>query len=193
MDQPEPQPGKQRRAADDFRTLEESVAAIRALTPEQHARLVHMAKPLLAGTRCEDRDLFHDVFVSIAAGRRRWPVGVDFVTFVHGAMKSVAFNLRRKARRVDLHPPASTETPNVLEQQRDPGPSPEACAELADLERRAHQALEGDELAQLLLMARVEGMSPKDFCEMQNISQKEFEAVSKRLQRRLQSRLVQGN
>lgn len=184
---PEREVRRKARADTDYRSCEEFIVAMRSLDGSEIKRLGLQARALVGGARLKESDLLSEAICATADGERRWPKDVGISAYLYMTMKSLASNARRKDAQL-LHVPVggdSLGTADPLSKLRDQAPDPEAKAVLADLERRAFALLDGDELAQLLLLSRMEGLGVAEFCEQNGLSTADYEAVTKSLQRKL--------
>lgn len=173
----------------DYHSCEEFIATMRSLEPTEIKRLGVQGISLVLGTTMTPDDLIGEAIRVTADGERRWPKDVNIGAYLYMAMKSLASSLRRREARL-IHVPVGGDKlgrGDRFAALADATDSPEMKAILADAEAKAFEALAGDELAGLLLLSRLEGQSPTEFCESNRLTSAEFEAVSKRLQRKLRS------
>lgn len=180
--------GEKRRDA-DYRTAEEFIIAMRALEPTEAKRLAMQGCRLALGSPMSGNDLLGEAIRLTADGERRWPKDVKIGAYLYMSMMSVASNERRRDAQL-VHVPLGGDADgrgDRLSGMADPSPSPEMRAVIADIETRAFAALADDELAQWLLLSRMERESVAEFCRRHALSASQFEAVSKRLQRKLRS------
>ena len=173
----------------DYRSCEEFVVAMRSLEPIEIKRLGLQGRALVVRTRMTANDLLSEAIRVTADSERRWPKDVTIGAYLYMTMKSLASNARRKEAQL-VHVPVGGDANgrgDHFSGVRDPALDPEMRAILADLETRAFQSLQGDELAQWLLLSRLEGEGPAEFCQRHGLTSGEHEAISKRLQRKLRS------
>lgn len=177
------------RADADYHSSEDFVIAMRALPPIEIKRLVLQGRALVLGTTMTSAEPLNEAIRATADGERRWPKDVAIATYLYMVMKSVVSNARRKDAQL-VHVPVGGDQSgqgDYFANMPDPGLSPEMRAILSNAEARAFALLESDELAQWLLLSRVEKETQAEFCQNHNLSNSEYEAVSKRLQRKLRS------
>jgi DNA-directed RNA polymerase specialized sigma24 family protein len=189
QERPEGKVRRDARADADYRSCEEFTVAMRSLDPTEIKRLGLQGRTLALGTLLTGNDLLSEAIRATADGERRWPNEVPIGAYLYMAMKSVASNERRKEAHVVRVPVGGDANGrgDRFAEICDPAPDPEMKAILADAEARAFSLLEGDELAQWLLLSRLEGESVAEFCHSHDLSGSQYEAVSKRLQRKLRS------
>src|SRR5699024_3053340 len=80
-------------------SVEDAQEAIDALNDADLIRLRKIAKNYNYATGIDTDDLVQKALVSIYAGERRWTGGTEFVSFVAGALKSIAYNQRTSAHQ----------------------------------------------------------------------------------------------
>lgn len=173
----------------DYHSCEDFVVAMRSLTAPEIKRLALQGRALAVGITMNAQDLLGEAIRATADGDRRWPKDVGLGAYLFMSMMSAASNERRKEAQL-IHVPIGGDANGLgdrLANLPDPAPSPETKAMFADIESRAFELLAGDELAEWLLLSRLEGEGRSVFCELHNISDKQYEAVTKRLQRKLRS------
>jgi RNA polymerase sigma-70 factor (ECF subfamily) len=186
---PEPEAGRETRHDADYCTSEEFVVAMRTLEPPEIKRLTLQGRALALGGPMSGDDLLSEAIRLTADGGRRWPRDVTIGAYLYMTMKGVASNARRRDAQL-VHVPLGGDTDGAgdrLSGIADTAASPEARAIFADIETRAFAALDGDDEAQWLLLSRLEGESMAAFRQRHGLSNTEFEAVSKRLQRKLRA------
>jgi DNA-directed RNA polymerase specialized sigma24 family protein len=186
---------EQSRAGSNAKSLDEVEDALDQLADEDIERLIAKADGFAFGTGVEGRDLFGDAVRSALEGARSWPDDITFVVFLTMSMKSIAWNLRRKARRttsVDM----SVEGHGAQDAQQRSAPDAETTA-LAGLRCKAlvekvFELFADDEKALAVVMGRVDRLPVDEICELGNIERNAYETVSKRVQRKLAEAIGSG-
>jgi DNA-directed RNA polymerase specialized sigma24 family protein len=176
---------KQGGTSDDIATDDEIEAAIRALAPAELLRLrrvaSYRARALAAhGLGFSGSDLLQEAIARTFAGKRRWRKAVAFVTYLLGAMRSIANHALER-----LH--GATVVPT-----EEDGVELPIAAQVADPERAAaaHQRLEqirsrfdGDTEVALVLDCLADGMTGIDIQRDLGLTAQQYETIIVRLRR----------
>ncbi|WP_165190800.1 sigma-70 family RNA polymerase sigma factor [Caulobacter soli] len=178
----------QPRGGTDAMSLDDLEDALDQLNDEDVERLVAKAGAYALGTGVEPVDLLHDAITAALDGTRSWPRSIMLEAFLVMSMKSIASNLRRKARRttpVDM----SSESHGVQEAQQrfvfeseDQALSGIRCKALIE---KVHDLFSDDEQALAVVLGRFDELSVQEICDFGNFDRKAYETVSKRVQRKL--------
>lgn len=162
--------------------------ALSAADWKRAERLAAFAARGLPGKTGED--LLHDTIVQLLTGDRRFPKGVHPLVVLKTAMRSNASNTRRVERRSPIEdglPVAGhsmcTDNGWAVESQdrRTPTVIAEAEALLAAIEKD----VAGDDALSMVAMAWLDGVRGVEAAELAGLTAKEYDAVRKKLLRRL--------
>lgn len=132
----------------------------------------------------QPNDLLHEALTALLAGQRVFPVDRQARTVVAFAMKSIASNLRKRAKTertkaaMNIDPP----TESGLGQ---PGSNPSEQVEYKELLRELGKSVEGDNDAELVLCAWAEGLRGEAARTETGLDEKQYDAARKRLVRRI--------
>lgn len=177
---------------------EEVVAAIEALTREQHLRLERFARWRMRGLgrAAQGRDWEDLVGEAIAAtyeGRRRWSKGsVDFFQHLIGVIRSISSHWRDQFNPDEAF--FESEVIRVTPQGKTANPMVEVASPAADPEhahagkeevKRIAQIASNNPLAWLILDGLSDGMTGPEIREALDVSQREYETAMKWLRRNI--------
>jgi len=160
-----------------------------SVSAEQSMRAVALAGFYARGLRhLTPEDLLHEAFTQLRTGQRSWPRGLTPLRAFGKAMHSIASNARKKADYLlaeDLSPnPDSRDSENSLEvpeAEADPARIVEAQSEL----ELARQAACGDRDMEMLLETWADGVRGQPAMQELGWDANRYNAVRKRLLRRL--------
>lgn len=161
-------------------------------TPASLKRL-HLYGGRLAYCGLKPEDLLQEALVRLLSGERRWPIGIDVVQVVSGAMQSIASAAYRKSRQIPvLQLVPSHGDGEEIEYDGIETVTPEqVLADKQDLE--AVKALfNADEVAAAVLDGVAAGFEGAELCELASIDSAQLATVRKRISRRLQSEFPRG-
>lgn len=160
---------------------------------EQSVRALALARFYARGLRhLTAEDLLHEAFTQLRTGQRSWPRGLSPLRAFGKAMQSIASNARKKADYMlagDLNPNADFRDPEshspleVPNPEADPARIAEAESELS----RARQAVRGDNDMERLLETWADGLRGQPAMRELGWDAHRYNAVRKRLLRRLAS------
>lgn len=133
-------------------------------------------------------DLLQTAIVKFLSGFRRWPEKTAPLVVLSNVLKSIANGIRKKEDRVF--------DPNVQIQFSDDGDLREVVEPVnktsipdklfaRNLLQTIEQLVQGDEIAELVLMAWAEGLRGIEAAEAAGLTAKEYDAARKRLDRKL--------
>lgn len=187
--------------AEHIATRDETISAWKALSTEdkirletyatQQARIRKKCAPGITG-----RDLLQDAWLATLEGRRKWHLRkVSFLTFMFGAVRSIASDLSRtnagklaaatvseQELRLDEE---SSESSNPLEELSVTYDTPEAIAIATEQFAAFQNAFEDDEAAWYVLECVSEDLSGAEIQQRLGMSTKDFDAARHRITRRL--------
>lgn len=150
-------------------------------------RLAAFAARGLPGKTGED--LLHDTIVQLLTGDRRFPRGVHPLVVLKTAMRSNASNTRKVELRGPIRPGVAvaghsmvTEAGGVEGQDRR---TPLAALEAEDLLRAIEAEVAKDDALSMVAMAWCDGLRGAEAADLAGLTAKEYDAVRKKLLRRL--------
>ena len=177
---------------------EEVVAAIEALTREQHLRLERFARWRMRGLGLADQgraweDLLSEAIAATYVGKRRWnKESVDFFHHLIGVMRSISSHWRDQFSSDEAL--LESEVVRVTPQGKTVNPMLEAASPAADPERvravkeeveRIEQIASQNPLAWLIVDGLSDGMTGPEIREALEVSQREYESAMKWLRRNI--------
>ena len=187
-------------------TQEEIEKAIQELTPAQLIRLEKIAWFMhrtlgLRGTGRNEGDLLSDAIIAVLEGRRKWVKdNCDFMTFINGAMRSLASHIRdRKATDAfdKIAPNPENKQDNAedfIEHIPTKAPvAPERQLHECDLDRQVRERFKDDAVVVLVYEAFLDRMTPADIRSCLGITENEYHAAAKRLRRAVRGLLKEGS
>lgn len=180
-------------------TQDEVLEAVEMLSDAELLRLRQFGERLTYGTAyAGGEDILHEAIVAVIGMKRRWPIELPFLVFMHGAMKGIASNDRTSLR-------ARTEVSAAELVGVDDSDADEFLAGLASksdvagidellVAEEDRQALlrdveavyawfEDDEEITLILMAIEDGFIGKAIQETCDMSTTQYESGRKRMRR----------
>ena len=180
-------------------TPAEIAAAIEALTPGDWARLRRFADNRIQklGPKADGRtrdDLIQTALTDLLADIRRWDkTKVGFMTLLTGAMKSISSNWARSYKKAEtpvLEADLRRENEegqifSPLETVQDQSPNPDQRLHDKQTLELIDDLFKDDEKAQMVLTAWQEGYDPPGVRELWGLSQNEYNAIVRRIRRRL--------
>ncbi|MBX4997457.1 transposase [Rhizobium lentis] len=176
---------------EEYYSADDAVAAFDALSNEERNKLARVAR-FIAGSSGfpSPDDLINEAYVRIADGRRRWPRGHGFTSFVAGVMKSLrsdgAFVTdERKVVRLDQGFAIVTSEDLQMVAANDDDGDLARKAIIEDAISKLEEHFADDDEMMLLLMGIQEGMIGKDLQEAVGVDAKRLEALRTRLKRRI--------
>lgn len=176
-------------------TAEEVVQRLDALSVGELGKLRLIEERRRAGTDFGPLMLYQEAVCQVICGERRCPRDVSFVAFLAQSMRSVASH-RRKALSRQV-PMSRTEGSGVLvalqiaADQLDPEEAL-ISQEAIDVVVEIYALFEGDDEAQLTIMAIVDGKKGKVLRDELGITQAEFDYVMKRIRRTVAKKYPKG-
>lgn len=182
----------------DLLSAAELRSALEALRPIDLVRLRKKANALAPGTGMESDDLLQEAVVRALEenGGRNCPRGVNPVTFLGNAIRSIASHARLKwAREMPSGATEEDEDAPIVDTPN-PAPSPEEAV-IGRLDHgrtvaRIEAMFEGDPKAQAIIIGNMEGWSPDEIRELEPMSDKEYVAARRRVRRALLREFPKG-
>jgi RNA polymerase sigma-70 factor (ECF subfamily) len=151
----------------------EALAAVRSLSDADRTALLKVARVYARTrrTRYEYQDLFHEAIARILEGKRNWPTGVPFVTFVVGVMRAIAWEWR-----AEIH----------NEHSGDAVVSTEGSV-IARIDTQKFLSLFDDDLvARGIVVGIMEGAIGEELRESSGLGKTEYESKRRKIRRRIE-------
>jgi DNA-directed RNA polymerase specialized sigma24 family protein len=160
-------------------------AAVAGLTQADQIRLLRIAQRYAFGCSLSAEDLLQEAVARSFTGSREWPEGVGFVPFLAGAMKSIAFDERKKAATHALDIAMSYGGgDDRLEQATSEGVDDEDGAERIELLR---SLLNQNENAALVFEYLLDGLKPAQIRAELGLTETEYDSARTYIRRRMNS------
>ena len=174
---------------------EEVLEKLDSLTAEDKIRLRLIERRRLGGTDFKEGLLYQEAVCQAILGERKCPRDASFVAFLAQSMRSVASHRRKRlARQVPIT--KSDHEGKVVDLQiASDLPDPETAMieqEATDVVATIYSCFEGDDEAQLTIMAIAEGKKGKELREELGIDQARFDYIMKRIQRVMAKKYPKG-
>lgn len=173
-------------------------SALEALQPTDLTRLQKEASFLAPGTGMEPNDLLQEAVMRSLEenGGRNCPRDVKLATFLCNVMKSIASHAREKWKRETPSNSSEGDGDDPIVKAPDPAMSLEEVVvghldygkALAEIEAMFSE----DPKAQAIVIGIMEDWTPHEIREMESMSEKEYAAARKRVQRKLLREFPKG-
>jgi hypothetical protein len=171
---------------------EEVVEKLDAIIDDDHRRLRLIERRRRGGTDFRENELYSEAVCQAVFGERRCPKGVSFVAFLAQSMRSIASHRREALARTD----SLTEGGGTAERQvPSDALDPEALfmeKQSEDTIKAIYEALEGDEEAQLAVIAISGPNKGKALRDEIGVDQAGYDYIMKRIRRTLAKKLPDG-
>ena len=187
-------------------TLEEVQEAVHALTAAERHKLRGFARFRIQGIgrAALGRDehlLLADAVASALQRGRKWPKNkVDFYGFLHGAMRSISSEWKRKFQEEEARPEAelfradaADGDPGVVSAAKSALPDPECQASTAERIQQVIEHFKDDEVVLEIIEGLREGMTGPETQELFELMENEYNAGVKRLRRFAQALKQEGS
>ena len=151
----------------------EALTAVRLLSDADRTTLLKVARVYARTrrTRYEYLDLFDEAITRILEGRRNWPPGIPFVTFVSGVMRAIAWEWR-------------TEIHN--EHSGDAVVSTEGSVIATIDTQRFLSLFDDDPIARGIVLGIMEGAIGEELRESSGLGKTEYESKRRKIRRRIE-------
>ena len=174
---------------------EEVLERLDSLSPEDKRRLKLIELRRLSGTDFQEGLLYQEAVCQALLGERRCPREVSFVAFLAQSMRSIASH-RRKALSRQVPTSKLDGSGNLVDlpiaaDQLDPEETLIEW-EAADVVAEIYKLLEGDDEAQLTIMAIADGKKGKELRDELGIDQARFDYIMKRIRRAVAKKYPKG-
>jgi DNA-directed RNA polymerase specialized sigma24 family protein len=174
---------------------EEVLEWLDLLSSEDKRRLKLIELRRLSGTDFKEGLLYQEAVCQVLLGERRCPRGVLFVAFLAQSMRSIASHRRKELARqvpitkvdgsgnlIDLPIAADQLDPEEMLIEREAG----------DVVAEIYKLLEGDDEAQLTVLAIVDGKKGKELRNELGVDQPGYDYIMKRIRRALAKKYPNG-
>lgn len=173
------------------RNIAEVRQAIENLSNIDKLRLLRVAARYSLGSGLEPGDLVQDALVAALAGTRKCPSDVSVMVFLYGAIKSIA-NAKLASpwhgRRDSLNEDQDSQ-PKI-----DPASGREVVREVAAEQglKVLFEAFEGNEVAQMVLLAVADGCNPAEIQQACSLTPVEYDSTRKAIRRMINRKFPDG-
>lgn len=174
---------------------EEVFEQLELLSPDDKIRLRIIERRRRDGTDFRQGELYHDAVCRALIGKRRCPVGLPLIAFVAQTMRSLASHRRAQLKRARLvaNNGHSGDVPgqHLLTNQH----NPEAALieqEDTDVVAGIYECLEGDDEAQLVIMALAHGKKGKELRDELGIDQATYDYAMRRIKKAVKKKFPEG-
>jgi DNA-directed RNA polymerase specialized sigma24 family protein len=174
-------------------TLEEVLERLDSLSPEDMRRLWLIERRRLSGTDFQDGLLYQEAVCQAILEERLCPREIPVVAFLAQSMRSIASHRRAElARQVPITSEDRFKNPvDPATDQLDPEETL-IEREAADVVVDIYKLLEGDDEAQLTVLAIVDGKKGKELRHELGIDQARFDYIMKRIRRAVAKKYPKG-
>ncbi len=148
--------------------------AIKSLSISDKSALLKIAKTYARTrhTRFDHEDLIQEAMTRVLEGTRKWPVGVPFMAFLCGVIRSTAWDWR---------------TDITNESELDEIGRPEESDAMARIDAQKLLALfDDDPIAQKLVVGMMEGARGEELWESMGLTKIDYESKRKKIRRRIE-------
>jgi DNA-directed RNA polymerase specialized sigma24 family protein len=159
--------------------------ALSELSDADYARIERSARARAAGLGSfEWKDLYQEAIERILAGKRKWPLELDFTVFVIETMRSVASEIRKRL----VHGPIRAEAdlgsndPH-LDSFHDEQPGSERAVLARDVFEQILRHFQRDPAVLNLIAGIAVGETARETIDRTGMSEAEFDAARKRFRR----------
>ena len=166
-------------------TAVEIAGALRALSDSDLLRLKTLARLWSRGLPggIGWTDVLNEAIVRLLDGSRPWPPKVPLLAFVSGVMRSICDDHWRRARReVPLSGEYLADLGSLMEET---SPDPERVLAAAQALAEVHQLFAGDRCALMIIAGLSDGMSAREICQHNALSERDYDTARKRMRRAL--------
>jgi DNA-directed RNA polymerase specialized sigma24 family protein len=165
--------------------------AVESLSKIDKFRLLRVAARHSFGSGLEPGDLVQDALVAALAGSRKCPSDVSVMVFLYGAIKSIA--------NAKLASPWQGRRDSLNEEQDgrpkiDPASGREVVREAAAEQglKMLFEAFDGNEVAQMVLLAVADGCSPAEVQQACGLTPVEYDSTRKAIRRMINRKFPDG-
>lgn len=201
-------PDKPQSKTEVVATAEEIEQAIAKLTRADFAKLNEFARNRaqmlgLFGISYAGEDLLQEAVISLLEQRRHWnPKKVDFMGVLMGAIRSIAFNLKERAKTTGFEIPASqfveqdadgAELPTPVDLVQEARLNPEQSALVFGLMDELQEVFAEDPEALVIMDGWSDRMSGTEIIDALGIDRNAYETIVRRIRREVAARWPRGS
>jgi len=174
---------------------EEVLEKLDSFSADDKIRLRLIERRRCAGTDFQSGQLYSEAVCRALIGKRKCPIDVSLIAFIAQTMRSIASHRRAKLKRERSLTKASrggdaTEIVVATNQH-----NPEAALieqEDTDIVTAIYECLDGDDEAQLVIMALAEGKKGKELRDEIGIDQATYDYAMRRIKKALKKKFPEG-
>ncbi len=174
---------------------EELLEKLDSLSAADKMRLRRIEQRRLGGTDFKEGELYKEAVCRAIVGQRNCPRGKSFIAFLAQSMRGIASH-RRAALKKQVPLEKADRSGKVSELQiASDQLDPEATLierEAVDIVSHIYDCLDGDEQAQLVILAISEGKKGKELRDAVGIDQAAFDYIMKRIRKVMRKRYPKG-
>ena len=174
---------------------EEVLGKLESLSADDKIRLRLIERRRCAGTDFQQRQLYSEAVCRALIGKRRCPVEVSLIAFLAQTMRSLASHRRTQMKREQSLTKVSRSGEVVEIQVATNQHNPEDALieqEDTDIVATIYGCLEGDDEAQLVIMAITDGKKGKELRDEIGIDQAAYDYAMRRIKKALKKRFPEG-
>jgi len=201
-------PDKPQSKTEVVATAEEIEQAIAKLTRADFAKLNEFARNRaqvlsLFGVSYAGEDLLQEAVISLLEQRRHWnPKKVDFMGVLMGAIRSIASNLKERAKTTGFEIPASqfveqdvdgAELPTPVHLVQEARLNPEQSALVSGLLDELQEVFAEDPEALVIMDGWSDRMSGTEIIDALGIDRNAYETIVRRIRRQVDARWPRGS
>jgi hypothetical protein len=178
-------------------SVAEIADGIRSLSLADQYRLKRAAEYLSCGAARPPADLRHEALRRAIAGSRKCPRNVRIITFLIGAMRSIAHaDQKAFARGPQVSLEGDDANCYTILDAADPRINPEQqivqLEEISEIKNRVIALFEDDIVAQTLVEGQLDGMEGKELRELVGLNENEFATKRRFVRRRIDKAFPNG-
>lgn len=184
--------------AAQYATADEVSRAIEALTNEDYAKLMLIARSFCKSRRfspsvLETEELLAEAFAKTLQLDKKWNKRVSFLKHLDRAMENISGHLAKERKKIVPFPEGLEPSPH----QRGEEPTEDAADEMLmrkeDLETILEAVFGDDKEAAGIFMLRAEGFQASEIQTKLSMTATRYETIAKRIRRKILSYFKQSN
>jgi DNA-directed RNA polymerase specialized sigma24 family protein len=174
---------------------EEVFEQLQSLSVDDRIRLRLIERRRRAGTDFRQGELYHEAVCRVLIGKRRCPVVVPLIAFIAQTMRSLASHRRAQLKRPQLVAKNSQGGDLSAQHLSTNQHNPEAALieqEDTDVVAAIYECLDGDDEAQLVIMALTDGKKGKELRDELGIDQATYDYAMRRIKKAVKKKFPEG-
>jgi DNA-directed RNA polymerase specialized sigma24 family protein len=174
---------------------EEVLERLESFSADDKIRLRLIERRRCAGTDFQQGQLYSEAVCRALIGKRKCPVDVPLIAFLAQTMRSLASHRRTQMKREQSLTKVSRSGEVVELQVATSQHNPEAALieqEDTDIVAAIYGCLEGDDEAQLVIMAIADGKKGKELRDEIGIDQASYDYAMRRIKKALKKKFPEG-